>query len=93
MPPLYPLAKLREEGHEIPGGSAVVSPTGQMVILIDVQHRTFDEIYEMAGWPEVPYGLPRLRCCGFPHYPSGLPSLNVPLVPAVPPRLHGFLHS
>jgi hypothetical protein len=49
------LTILKEQGHEIgTKGTAAISATSGTLILIDGQHRTEDEVLEMAGWPEVP---------------------------------------
>jgi hypothetical protein len=44
------LAKLRAEGHEI--GTAVISPTGEVLVLVDGVYRTYTQIYEMADLPD-----------------------------------------
>jgi len=44
---------LKAKGHEI-GPASVKAPNGDIVILVDYVYRTADEVWEMAGWPEVP---------------------------------------
>jgi methylmalonyl-CoA mutase cobalamin-binding subunit len=49
------LEKLKAEGHEIgEKGTAAVTSTGGILILIDGVLRSQNEVMAMAGWPELP---------------------------------------
>jgi hypothetical protein len=48
------LATLREKGHLIPEGAAVVGPMGKVLTPVDGVLRTHNEMYAMAGMPLEP---------------------------------------
>lgn len=49
------IGKLQGEGHKIGAkGTAAVTTTGTVLVLVDGILRSEQEIMKMAGWPELP---------------------------------------
>lgn len=48
------LTVLRNKGHDVPVGQAVVGPNGKIMIPVDGVLRTHNQLYALAGMPLEP---------------------------------------